>query len=149
MKALGARPGSAAAAVALLMLLQLAMAGLLLRASGEGVSFAGIPIGGACLFRQSTGLPCPTCGMTRSVVLSLHGHLWTALRLNPAGPLWVLAVAVIAAALLWLGWRQRSARTPETQAAARRLVRVLALAHGGAVGVVLALHWIQAVLTRA
>jgi hypothetical protein len=83
--------------------------------------------------------------MTRSVVLSLHGHLSAALRLNPAGPLWVLAVGVIAVALLWLSWRQRTCGPAEAQAAAR-WVRVLALAHGGALGLVLALHWVHAVL---
>jgi hypothetical protein len=147
MKALRAKPGSAAAAVAALMLLQLALAGVFLRASEDQVSLAGIPIGGACLFRQHTGLPCPTCGMTRSVVLTLHGQLPIAFRLNPAGPLWVLAVAGIAGALLWLGSRQRAAGPAETQAATRR-VRVLALAQGGAVVVVLAVHWIRAVLTH-
>jgi len=135
----------AAAAVGLVLLLQLALAGLLLRASELGVWLAGIPLGGACLFRQRTGLPCPTCGMTRSVVLSLHGHLSAALRLNPAGPLWVLAVGVIAVALLWLSWRQRTCGPAEAQAAAR-WVRVLALAHGGALGLVLAFHWVHAVL---
>lgn len=147
MKALWARPGSTAAVVAALMLLQLALAGLFLRASEDEVSLAGIPIGGACLFRQRTGLPCPTCGMTRSVVLTLHGRLPAAFRLNPAGPLWVLAVAGIAGALLWLGSRQRSAGPAEAQAAARR-VRVLALVQGGAVVAVLAVHWFRAVLTR-
>lgn len=142
-----ARPVSAAAAVGLAMLVQLALAGLLLRASEGGVWFAGIPLGGVCLFRQRTGLPCPTCGMTRSVVLSLHGHLSAALRLNPAGPLWVLAVGVIAAALLWLSWRQRTSGPAQAQATAR-WVRLLALAHGGALGLVLALHWVHAMLTR-
>jgi hypothetical protein len=142
-----ARSVPTAAAVGLVMLLQLALAGLLLRASERGVWFAGIPLGGACLFRQRTGLPCPTCGMTRSVVLSLHGHLSAALRLNPAGPLWVLAVGVIAAALLWLSWRQRTSGPAQAQAAVR-CVRLLALAHGGALGLVLAFHWVHAVLTR-
>jgi hypothetical protein len=147
MKASGHRPGSTAAAVGLLLLLQLAVAAILLRASPDGVSFAGIPIHGACTFRQSTGLPCPTCGMTRSVALSLHGHIRTAASLNPAGPLWVLAVAVIAAALLWLSWRQRTGSVAGIQATARR-VRVLALVHGGAVGLVLVIHWVRALAIR-
>ena len=144
MKALWRKPGAAAAAVAIVMLLQLGAVVIFLHATQDGVSLAGTPIGGACLFRQRTGLPCPTCGMTRSVVLSLHGHIPTALRLNPAGPLWVLAVATISAALLWLAWRQRAG----APAQAARRVRILALAQGGLVGLVLAFHWIHALFVR-
>jgi hypothetical protein len=136
-----AKPGFAPLAAAVFLLAQLAAAATLLQATEEGVSLAGIPLGGACLFRRLTGLPCPTCGMTRSVVLSLHGHLAAALRVNPAGVFWVAAVAAIAAALLWLGWRQR------TVVASRR-VRTLALAQGVSVGVVLALHWIHVLLVH-
>jgi hypothetical protein len=124
-----AKPGFAPLAAAVFLLAQLAAAATLLQATEEGVSLAGIPLGGACLFRRLTGLPCPTCGMTRSVVLSLHGHLAA------------VAVAAIAAALLWLGWRQRTAL-------ASRRVRTLALAQGVSVGVVLALHWIHVLLVR-
>ena len=51
----------------------------------------------------------------------------------------------LAGVLLWLSWRQRTCGPAEAQAAAR-WVRVLALAHGGALGLVLALHWVHAVL---
>ena len=49
-----------------------------------------------CPLRTLTGVPCPLCGMTTSVEATLHGHLATALRANPAG---VVAV-VVAIALL-------------------------------------------------
>jgi hypothetical protein len=142
-----AKPGSAPLMMAGFLLFQLAAAATLLRATEDGVSVAGIPLGGACLFRRLTGLPCPTCGMTRSVVLSLHGHLAAALRVNPAGICWVLAVAAIAAALLWLGWRQRTEGAARAGTASRR-VRILALVQGVSVGVVLALHWIHALLVH-
>ena len=127
------------------LLFQLAAAAIFLQATEDGVSVAGIPLGGACLFRRLTGLACPTCGMTRSVVLSLHGHLAAAFRMNPAGILWVLAVAAIGAALLWLGWRQRRAGRAET---AGRRVRALALVQGVSVGLALALHWIHVLLVQ-
>jgi hypothetical protein len=28
-----------------------------------------------CIFRATTGLPCPGCGLTRSIVAAAHGHL--------------------------------------------------------------------------
>lgn len=50
--------------------------------------------------------PCPSCGMTTSFALAMHGHLWLAVKAQPAG------AAVFAAALwLWLyvplAWRRR------------------------------------------
>jgi len=138
-----ARPGIASAAVGMLMLAQIAVVGLLLRASADRVWLLGHPIGGVCLFRRLTGLPCPACGMTRSIVLTLNGHLGTALRLNLAGPVWVLAVATIAAALLWLAWRERH-RGADRAAAARRGVRLLAVAEGAVFGAMLATNWIWA-----
>ncbi|MGH7226554.1 MAG: DUF2752 domain-containing protein, partial [Gemmataceae bacterium] len=46
-----------------------------------------------CLLRQTVGLPCPLCGMTRGVALCLRGRFDEASRFNPlAGPVLVLAV---------------------------------------------------------
>ena len=36
-----------------------------------------------CWFRQLTGLPCPTCGATRSVLSLVHGNLAGAIGHNP------------------------------------------------------------------
>ena len=36
-----------------------------------------------CFFHDLTGLPCPTCGATRSAIEFLHGHFLGALRWNP------------------------------------------------------------------
>ena len=54
-----------------------------------------------CLFRMITGIPCPACGSTRSILSLLHGDLAGLLYWNPLGmvllaamiifPLWVLA----------------------------------------------------------
>jgi hypothetical protein len=37
-----------------------------------------------CAFRSLTGIPCPTCGATRSVVFLSQGHFLSAFRMNPA-----------------------------------------------------------------
>lgn len=52
-----------------------------------------------CPLRALTGVPCPLCGMTTSVVATVHGRIGDALAANPAG---VLAVAF---AVLLLAWR--------------------------------------------
>ena len=36
-----------------------------------------------CVFHELTGLPCVTCGMTRSAIAFFHGHFLDALRWNP------------------------------------------------------------------
>lgn len=47
-----------------------------------------------CLFRMITGIPCPTCGMTRSLNLLLMGDFGGYLRYHP------LAIPLLIAALL-------------------------------------------------
>ncbi len=37
-----------------------------------------------CAFKAMTGMPCPTCGSTRAVILFSQGHLLSAFRMNPA-----------------------------------------------------------------
>jgi len=142
------RPGTASAALGTLMLAQIAAVGILLRASQDGVWLLGHRLGGVCWFQLLTGVPCPSCGMTRSIVLTLDGHLGTALRLNLAGPVWVLAVATLAVALLWLAWRER-VRGVDRSALARRRVRLLAMAQGAVFVVALATNWIWVLRGRA
>jgi hypothetical protein len=38
-----------------------------------------------CPIKWATGIPCPSCGSTRSVLSILHGEFWNALLLNPLG----------------------------------------------------------------
>lgn len=42
-----------------------------------------------CVFFHLTGLPCPTCGMTRSVIALTHLNLSRAVQMNPLGFLFV------------------------------------------------------------
>lgn len=54
-----------------------------------------------CWTRRLSGLPCPGCGLTRSVCHLLRGDLAEALRFHPFGLL-VLPFAVVAASsLVW------------------------------------------------
>jgi hypothetical protein len=46
-----------------------------------------------CLFKNVTSLPCPSCGITRSVLLIFHGDFQEAPLLNPLG--FVVALALI------------------------------------------------------
>jgi hypothetical protein len=59
-------------------------------------------LGPPCPLRTLTGIPCPFCGMTRSVTAVVHGHLGASLALNPAGIL-----VVVVAVWLLIAWRVR------------------------------------------
>lgn len=64
-----------------------------------------------CVLKNTTGLPCPSCGTTRSVLHLVHGDLYTALFMNPFGvlafigmiilPFWVLYDYWFAKRTLW------------------------------------------------
>jgi hypothetical protein len=51
----------------------------------------------ACPLRTMTGVPCPLCGMTTSVIETVHLDLGAAFAANPAGILAVLAALVLLA----------------------------------------------------
>jgi hypothetical protein len=73
--------------------LRVAMGGLI----GVALVWPSLPVhpGIACPLRSTTGIPCPFCGMTRSVVAAAHGHVLQSLSFNPLG-IAVLALAVVA-----------------------------------------------------
>ena len=54
-----------------------------------------------CGFKQSTGLPCPTCGMTTAVVAFAGGKIFKAFYIQPAGALFC-CILVIGALLALL-----------------------------------------------
>jgi hypothetical protein len=54
---------------------------------------------GVCLFRYVTGIPCPSCGSTRSVISLLHGQFIQALLINPLG---ILVALIMFAIPFWL-----------------------------------------------
>ncbi|MDX1933857.1 MAG: DUF2752 domain-containing protein [Capsulimonadales bacterium] len=54
-----------------------------------------------CLFRGLTGLPCPGCGMTRSLVCCAHGRFGDALAFHSLGPpVFFVLTAVVLCRLL-------------------------------------------------
>jgi len=137
------RAGLAPAAAGGAILSQLAVLRLALDADATSVRFLGRALDWRCAMRSQLGLPCPTCGMTRSVVLSLHGHLGQAWSSAPGGPAVVLGLAIVALALLWLGcvqWRGRA----RAGVGAARWIRRGALACAGTATVVWLAGWAAA-----
>src|SRR5438034_3122368 len=87
-----------------------------------------------CVFHDLTGLPCVTCGMTRSAIQFLHGHFFAALKWNPLvfALLWGV-VAFDLYALVTLAMRGPRLRIVFRQAE-RKYAR-------GVIVAVLALNW--------
>ena len=64
-----------------------------------------------CPFKLLTGLPCPGCGMTRSVVTLLHGDLGASLYYHPLGFVLVALAVTLALADAWFWWRDARSMT--------------------------------------
>ena len=124
------RPRVAAVAGATI-LADAALARILLTADAARVYFLGRPLPVACGFRRSTGLPCPTCGLTRSTVLAIHGQLSASWHVMPAGPVLALGVLGIGLVLLWYAAIARW-RPPVERAVVHRWMVRAGLAYGGA-----------------
>jgi hypothetical protein len=69
---------------------------------------------GKCGMLVTTGLPCPTCGMTTAFAYTVRGRLFSAFMAQPAG--FVLALATVACGLgaIWVlvSGRMPSIRLP-------------------------------------
>src|SRR3954447_23921702 len=98
------KPGWAPLSIALSLMAQLALTRLALRADLSRAFFLGDPIDLSCSARARFGFPCPTCGVTRSTGLALHGQWSAAFHLFPAAPLAILGVVVAAVAFAVLAW---------------------------------------------
>jgi hypothetical protein len=65
-----------------------------------------------CPFRLVTGLPCPFCGLTHSLLALGQGDLDDSVRFSPIGPLVALVAAVVGWAVLRAAKRGRPLRWP-------------------------------------
>ncbi|HJR08657.1 MAG TPA: DUF2752 domain-containing protein [Pyrinomonadaceae bacterium] len=141
------RAGSAPGLSGALLLLQLAIVRALASATSERAYFAGRELNWGCWFRDHFRIPCPTCGMTRSVLLSLQGQLGEAARLNPAGPMLVVGLIILSLSLIFLMfYRQEHAGL--AAGAVHRRIRIGASVYGSLLVVVLFAHWITEIALR-
>lgn len=128
----------AAVAVAMLLLLQVIALRLIATADVDGVSFAGRQVNSSCIFQQSFGVPCPTCGITRSVIMAAHGDYYAAWQMNPAGLLAVAGAMMFSGAMLWVTFTRRLQLSVTTQR-----IKFWTLLYAGGLVAVLLLHWLR------
>jgi hypothetical protein len=86
----------------------------------------------SCLFRAFTGIPCPTCGATRSLVHLVNGNLSASFGMNPAISLLMFAALLMFAhdvAALFSGSRISLSLTPREATLIRAGAVVVLLAN--------------------
>ncbi len=77
------------------------LCGWILGAGAAHVALAATPLGGwRCPFYESTGWPCPGCGLGRASILLLRGEVGKSLHLHAFASLLLLVLAVLGAGLL-------------------------------------------------
>lgn len=112
----GERVGWATAATVCIIVLCTA-AWLTPSATGMGTHEGlGLP---PCGFAYTSGMPCPTCGMTTSFSLAVRGRVLAAIVTQPAGFVLFLATGIVAfygwlialgGRAVWINWDRISAR---------------------------------------
>ena len=140
------RAGAAPGVVGALLLLQLVVLRVVASADAQRVFVFGRELHWGCWFRERFGVPCPTCGMTRSTLLAVHGQLGAAWHLNPAGALLAPGLFVFACALLFLACYQLTHPARDAGRMHAHLRR-LTSAYAALFVAVLVGHWLLAVAT--
>ena len=130
----GKKLGFPAKVVAAGLLAQLLILRMVSWADSEQVWLFGRQLHWSCWFKEHFGIPCPTCGMTRSVILTLHGHLDQAFGLNAGGPFLISGLVLISLVLLY-----RASVAHDTRSG-RRLA-VCAIMYGWLYAVVIMGQW--------
>ena len=89
-----------------------------------------------CLFHALTGLPCVTCGSTRSAIAFFHGQFFSALKWNPLAFGFLCALSSFNIyAFIVLTTRAPRLRIANSSRAAKTVARFLTIA-------LLALNWV-------
>lgn len=50
---------------------------------------------GLCIFKHATGIPCPACGSTRSVLELSKGNISESLLINPLGLIYGMGLVIV------------------------------------------------------
>jgi len=141
------RISSAPGLVGALVLLQLGILRSLASVREGRVYVAGRELPWECWFRRGFDFPCPTCGLTRSVLHALHLRFGAAWQLNPAGLFLVAGLVLLALALLFLAFHRRG-HTPATSGAVHRRIRIITKVYAHLLIAMLLAHWITEIATR-
>jgi hypothetical protein len=95
---------SASHLVVLTVCLSIIATALVLKPQGDQLHIGPTRLPGLCVLKQTTGIPCPSCGLTRAVVSAVHGD-WAASRaFHRLGPVVLLFLVLqVLYRTAWLG----------------------------------------------
>jgi hypothetical protein len=142
---LSSKAGFTAAVLGTMLLLELAVTRLVLTADEDFVYVLGRRINIVCAARQRLGVPCPTCGLTRGFVLTVHGRIREAWRLSPTGPLAAIGILGMGVALLVFAGLERR-RAPRQAAVMKRWVQAGALVYAALGTLIWGGSWLSVVM---
>lgn len=141
------RTSSAPGLLGALVLLQLCILRSLASVRDGRVFVAGRELLWECWFKRWLDFPCPTCGLTRSVLHALHFRFGAAWQLNPAGLFLVSGLVLLALALLFLAFHRRR-HMPAASGAVHRRIRIATKVYAHLLIAVLFAHWITEIAAR-
>ncbi|HYL74586.1 MAG TPA: DUF2752 domain-containing protein [Bryobacteraceae bacterium] len=141
---LTSRAGFTAAVLGAMLLAELGITSMLFTADQDFVYFLGHRINYVCAARQRYGIPCPTCGLTRGFVLTVHGKAGDAWRLSPTGPLAAGGMFGMGAMLLIYAALERRGR--QQLSWMPRLVRAGALTYASVGTLIWMGSWVSTVI---
>ncbi len=72
------------------------------------VSSSSVELPFGCIFKHTSGLPCPSCGTTRSLLCIFQGNIWEAMYWNPMGIFWLIIILILPVWLIYDWLRQRT-----------------------------------------
>ena len=141
------RTSSAPGLTGALVLLQLGILRSLASVRDGRVFVAGRELLWECWFKRGFDFPCPTCGLTRSVLYTLHLQFDAAWQMNPAGLFLVSGLVLLALALLFLAFHRRG-HAPATSGAIHRRIRIFTKVYAHLLIALLFAHWITEIATH-
>lgn len=142
---LTSRAGFTAALLGAMLLAELVVTNVLFTADRDLVYFLGSSIHYVCSARAHYGVPCPTCGLTRGFVLTVHGEPGEAWRLSPTGPLTVFGMLAMSVMLMIYAVLQQAGKD-RALGSMRRFVQAAAVTYGSVATVIWASTWISTVV---
>ena len=141
MASLAAKRGFTSGILAAILLSSLVITRLVFCADSASVYFFGHQVKNVCSIREQFGSPCPGCGLTRSVILTLQGDFRLACQINPAGFLGVLGFTLFSMVMLYLSCYQQKHCLLDVEKL-QRFIRFGSVAYGILLVFVLFGHWL-------
>ena len=96
-----------------------------------------------CNFKRWVGLPCPSCGMTSSFTLLMHGDLWNSLQANFVGTLMAIFGLVFLPWAFASAWKGRLLFLHRLESVMLRLVVAFMILMFGRWALVMLVYWIR------